>query len=126
MGEGATAVNPEENPKRRPAEFLSNVQKDLNFAISNVDILIPDEDLRKLIVKVWKGMEPKFPTVKSHLQEKNLEYFQDRGLAEEELDLKLLYTRKKNSVSMNCLIGHVYLQNILVPQRNHHFSKTIY
>jgi hypothetical protein len=90
------AAVPEENDKERIIRFLDNVRSDLELAVSNVGLLVLDEELNWLIVKVWKEMAPKFETAKSQLSEKDLGYLQGRGLVEFELDLKLaVYERER-------------------------------
>lgn len=88
---------------RRLDKFIFDVQKDINFVVSKIGIIIPEQkELHDLVTQAWKDVSPRFAEISLYIVgEKKLEGLQeqleDKGLTGIQLTLKLsVYEARRN------------------------------
>lgn len=88
---------------RRLDNFILGVQKDIDFVVSKIGIIIPEQkELHDLVGKAWEDVSPRFGEVSQYIVgKKELEGLQeqlaDRGLTGIQLALKLsVYEARRN------------------------------
>lgn len=84
-------------------KFISDIRKDIDLVVSNLDIIIPEQrELHGLVRRAWKDVHPRFEEMSLYIVgEKKLEGLQrqlkDKGLTGIQLKLKLsVYEARRN------------------------------
>jgi len=83
--------------------FIFDLQRDINFVVSRIDIIVPEQrELHDLVAQAWKDVLPRFDEIWLYIaDESNLEQLrnqlEDRGLTGIQLMFKLsVYDARRN------------------------------
>lgn len=93
----------EQEDIRQLDNFILGVQEDIDFVVSKIGIIIPEqEELHDLVRRAWKDVSPRFGEISEYIVGKKelkglQEQLADRGLTGIQLALKLsVYEARRN------------------------------